>query len=224
LLKSLSSSFFPGQSTMAAIAARGPASSLMDSFFSIFNKNCCINGAQDEVEELYYVQSSRHCEQDRIASQGNSRAFHGLPTTKVLEAAILQEVPGGAPADTTRLAHSLVSSFCNFHFAQVVPSEYELHELWLQSQEIPAHALVESFCDALSWKAGILDWQPRLRALHAIKYFADIEVDGWSKQIARSVSRDAAEILLHLTKDAQCNEMAQAVLELSGEGDPGTGI
>merc|ERR1719422_1111248 len=111
-------------------------------------------------------------------------------------------------------ARGLVSKFCHNYSTRVLPSQHELCVLLTTSKNLPEDAVAEAFCESLSWSSGDLDWQPRLRVLHALKFFS--ESDGSGTVIAGTVARDAEYILEHLKDEVPyCSDMAKWVLDLA---------
>jgi len=117
---------------------------------------------------------------------------------------------------STEKARGLVSTFCHSYTTKVVPSECELGVLLATCEGLPRKAVAGAFCDALSWSSGNMDWQPRLRALHALKFFA--EGAGNGATIAKRAASDSIDVLEHLRDDVpQCSSMARTVLDLADD-------
>mmetsp|Transcript_52266 Transcript_52266/g.122356 ORF Transcript_52266/g.122356 Transcript_52266/m.122356 type:complete len:433 (+) Transcript_52266:43-1341(+) len=105
-------------------------------------------------------------------------------------------------------AVAVVSKFCERFSARAAPTKEELDTLWGESCEMAPNALASAFYDQLSWTAGDLEWQPRLRALHALEYF--YWKDGVGKAVASAVFVSARSLIKHLEREVpQCSQQAQ---------------
>jgi len=106
-------------------------------------------------------------------------------------------------------AEKLVSDFCEKHPAlRVEPNAEELAELCSALAELPEGPAARTFCEQLSW-ADSTEWQPKLRALHALEYLY------WRGVM---VHEKAAALIEHLEGVLQCKEQATRTLAvLSGE-------
>mmetsp|Transcript_62554 Transcript_62554/g.116315 ORF Transcript_62554/g.116315 Transcript_62554/m.116315 type:complete len:437 (-) Transcript_62554:133-1443(-) len=105
-------------------------------------------------------------------------------------------------------AVAVVSKFCEKFSTRAAPTKEELDTLWGESCEMAPNALASAFYDQLSWTAGDLEWQPRLRALHALEYF--YWKDGVGKAVASAVFVSARSLIKHLEKEVpQCSQQAQ---------------
>jgi len=122
----------------------------------------------------------------------------------------LYEQPNLSVAETD--AQWLVQNFCR-RYTRVVPSELELCNLAAGCAILPQDVVAGAFCKMLSWSSGDLEWQPRLRVLHALKHIAAHSEDG--PNIVKLAVRDTTQILWHLRDEIpECSDLAEQVLTI----------
>eukprot|EP00930_Biecheleria_cincta_P021985 TRINITY_DN16130_c0_g1_i3.p1 TRINITY_DN16130_c0_g1~~TRINITY_DN16130_c0_g1_i3.p1 ORF type:complete len:146 (+),score=21.14 TRINITY_DN16130_c0_g1_i3:119-556(+) len=109
-------------------------------------------------------------------------------------------------------ANYVLSEFCRISpAAQVVPRPFELDCLWLQCARIPPAAVSASIQQVLSFEDGIPEWQPRLRALHALLHI--IGKGGTYGEAACEAASEMRPLLnYYFTEFPQCRDIALKVL------------
>uniref|UniRef100_A0A6U9AGI5 Uncharacterized protein n=1 Tax=Zooxanthella nutricula TaxID=1333877 RepID=A0A6U9AGI5_9DINO len=117
-------------------------------------------------------------------------------------------------------AARVVAAFCGRQPAcRVEPSAPELEVLYLTCRSMAAPAVARAVCEQLSWSSGDAGWQPRLRAMCAMEYFA--EQGDWGKEVVVKIRSEAEGALAHLAcEGGRCAEKAQQVLNTAGRAAP----
>jgi len=108
-------------------------------------------------------------------------------------------------------ASRILAAFCvDYPATRVVPTHSELEGLWDSCQKLNPNAVAEAVSEQLSWSSGDLEWQPRLRALHALEHF---HTKGeLAAEMIGSVLHQANGLLQHLTQVPQCCAKASQLI------------
>jgi len=108
-------------------------------------------------------------------------------------------------------ASRILATFCvDYPATRVLPMHSELEGLWDSCQKLNPNAVAEAVSEQLSWSSGDLDWQPRLRALHALEHFhAKGEM---AVEVVGLVLNQANGLLQHLTQVPQCGAKASQLI------------
>lgn len=122
----------------------------------------------------------------------------------------------GMLKEPERAAVAAVDDFCRrCPASRVEPQQEDLAALLAECAALPRAAVCKAFQQQLSWSTGDLDWQPKLRALHALEHFGQHEE---GRAVARRTANNSVGIL-HYLVDAvpQCREKAAQVLDFADE-------
>jgi len=133
--------------------------------------------------------------------------------------------PGTQPAQMEvapwqfECATETVSTFCGeYPTMRVRPTSEELLELWQRCTSLHDTAVADAFVRELFGEGGECEWQPRLRALDAMAFFAG---HGWTgRRAALAAADDAKDLLQYLVSEVpQCSPEAANMLRIL-RGEP----
>jgi len=171
----------------------------------------CIEDLQEQQESVNPYMGTRGAYRDTRDFEDPSwvnRAMLGDDTEEMVAVGVVN------PEEDT--AYWLVADFCQGYSTRVIPSEEELRYLQVERATLRDVEVAKACSTILSFCNGDLSWQPRLRVLYALMYFAKADATG--PTIAKLTARDSSDILRYLRDEvAECSELARQVLDIAGE-------
>jgi len=135
-----------------------------------------------------------------------------LITEGIMQAANTPDV--AEQEEQAEQAAEILSTFCSTYAAtRIKPNPDELLTLWQRCTSLSDTAIADAFVQQLMGMSGFFEWQPCLRALYALEYFA---AHGGSGRKAAMAALDETKDLLHylIAEVAQCRKQAAVMLAL----------